>query len=121
MTELLLPLQQAAGRATDEAVMMWNPPWSLAVVLPLGLLPARAKTLTLSRPALVMRASTAVHWWLRWTSQTAKASRTVPTSRPPTEKPLTKAIHRTMSISVNSGCGNNRVNHRRSSSCLTIY
>ena len=38
---LLLPLQQAAGRKTDEAVMMWNPPWSLAVVLPLGLFPAR--------------------------------------------------------------------------------
>jgi len=37
----LLPLQQAAGRDTDEAIMMWNPPWSLAVVLPLGLLPAR--------------------------------------------------------------------------------
>lgn len=39
--QLLLPLQQAAGRKTDEAIMMWNPPWSLAVVLPLGLLPAR--------------------------------------------------------------------------------
>lgn len=38
---LLLPLQQAAGRDADEAVMMWNPPWSLAVVLPLGLLSAR--------------------------------------------------------------------------------
>jgi Glycosyltransferase family 87 len=38
---LLLPLQQYAGRQTDEAIMMWNPPWSLAVVLPLGLLPAR--------------------------------------------------------------------------------
>ena len=38
---LLLPLQQAAGRDTDEAVMMWNPPWSFAVVLPLGLIPAR--------------------------------------------------------------------------------
>ena len=37
----LLPLQQAAGRDTNEAIMMWNPPWSLAVVLPLGLLPAR--------------------------------------------------------------------------------
>ncbi len=37
----LLPLQIAAGRDTDEAVMMWNPPWALAVVLPLGLLPAR--------------------------------------------------------------------------------
>ncbi|MDB5313971.1 MAG: hypothetical protein JWO38_8173 [Gemmataceae bacterium] len=42
---LLLPLQQTAGRDTDEAVMMWNPPWSLAVVLPLGLLSARSAQL----------------------------------------------------------------------------
>ncbi len=38
---LLLPLQQFAGRETDEAIMMWNPPWSFAVVLPLGWLPPR--------------------------------------------------------------------------------
>jgi hypothetical protein len=38
---LLLPLQQANGRDTDKAIMMWNPPWSLTVVVPLGLLPAR--------------------------------------------------------------------------------
>jgi hypothetical protein len=38
---LLLPLEQFAGRETDKAVMMWNPPWSLAVVLPLGFIPAR--------------------------------------------------------------------------------
>ncbi|MFO0802123.1 MAG: glycosyltransferase 87 family protein [Gemmataceae bacterium] len=37
----LLPLQQAAGRDTNEPIMMWNPPWSLAVVLPLGWFPAR--------------------------------------------------------------------------------
>ena len=37
----LLKLQQENGRDTDEAVMMWNPPWSLAVVLPLGLFSAR--------------------------------------------------------------------------------
>jgi hypothetical protein len=37
----LLPLERAAGRDTDEPVMMWNPPWALAVVLPLGTLPAR--------------------------------------------------------------------------------
>ena len=37
----LLPLQQAAGRDTDKPIMMWNPPWALAVVLPLGLVPAR--------------------------------------------------------------------------------
>jgi hypothetical protein len=39
---LLLPLQQHAGRDTQDAIMMWNPPWSLPAVLPLGLLPARA-------------------------------------------------------------------------------
>jgi hypothetical protein len=39
--DLLLPIEQSAGRETDKAVMMWNPPWSLAVVLPLGLIPAR--------------------------------------------------------------------------------
>jgi hypothetical protein len=41
----LLPLQQSNGRDTDKAVMMWNPPWTLAVVLPLGLFPARAAQL----------------------------------------------------------------------------
>lgn len=39
--ELLLPLQVAGGRDTSEAVMMWNPPWSLTAVLPLGFLSAR--------------------------------------------------------------------------------
>ncbi|MFM8271323.1 MAG: glycosyltransferase family 87 protein [Gemmata sp.] len=39
--QLLLPLQLHAGRKTDEAIMMWNPPWALPAVLPLGLLPAR--------------------------------------------------------------------------------
>lgn len=38
---LLLPLQRHAGRDTDDAIMMWNPPWALPAVLPLGLLPAR--------------------------------------------------------------------------------
>jgi hypothetical protein len=53
--ELLLPLQQAGGRSTDEAVMMWNPPWTLAVVLPLGWLSARtAQLLWLAVQAGVM-------------------------------------------------------------------
>lgn len=39
--ELLLPLQQDAGRDTDEAIMMWNPPWTLSFVMPLGTLDAR--------------------------------------------------------------------------------
>src|ERR1700687_1555271 len=39
--EKLLPLERQAGRDTDEAVMMWNPPWTLLLVMPFGLLPAR--------------------------------------------------------------------------------
>ena len=37
----LLPLQRLAGRDTDEAVMMWNPPWTLTLAMPLGALPPR--------------------------------------------------------------------------------
>jgi hypothetical protein len=37
----LLAEQQAADPARADAVMMWNPPHSLAVYMPLGLLPAR--------------------------------------------------------------------------------
>ncbi|MCE9561195.1 MAG: DUF2029 domain-containing protein [Planctomycetes bacterium] len=43
--DLLLPLQRAGGRDTDEAIMMWNPPWTLTFVLPLGLLPSRGAQL----------------------------------------------------------------------------
>ncbi len=39
--KLLLPLQQAGGRDTDQPIMMWNPPWTLTVVFPLGLFPSR--------------------------------------------------------------------------------
>jgi hypothetical protein len=39
--ELLLPLERGAGRDTDEAIMMWNPPWTLSAAMPLGALPAR--------------------------------------------------------------------------------
>lgn len=45
----LLPLEREAGRTSfpvdssgrDSAVMMWNPPWTLTFVMPLGLLDAR--------------------------------------------------------------------------------
>ena len=40
--ELLLPMERGAGRDTDEAIMMWNPPWTLSAAMPLGALPARA-------------------------------------------------------------------------------
>ena len=32
----LLPLERAAGRKT-EVLMMWNPPWTLALAMPLAL------------------------------------------------------------------------------------
>jgi hypothetical protein len=41
----LLPLEQGAGRDTDEAIMMWNPPWTLTVAMPFGLLESRAAQL----------------------------------------------------------------------------
>lgn len=39
--DLLLPIERDAGRDTDEPIMMWNPPWTLTVAMPIGLLPAR--------------------------------------------------------------------------------
>jgi hypothetical protein len=42
---LLLPLQIHAGRDTDEAIMMWNPPWTLPFVMPFGVMPARVAQL----------------------------------------------------------------------------
>ncbi len=42
---LLLPIERAAGRDTDEPIMMWNPPWTLALVMPVGLLEARTAQL----------------------------------------------------------------------------
>lgn len=40
----LLPLQKNE-RDTDEAIMMWNPPWTLALAMPFGLLDARTAQL----------------------------------------------------------------------------
>lgn len=39
--ELLLPLERYAGRNTDEAIMMWNPPWTLTLAMPIGLIKPR--------------------------------------------------------------------------------
>ncbi|HVK15850.1 MAG TPA: glycosyltransferase family 87 protein [Fimbriiglobus sp.] len=72
--ELLLPLEQAAGRDTDEAVMMWNPPWTLPVVMPVGALPPRVAQLAwLFLGLAAFGASAALHGWayvdrasLRW-------------------------------------------------------
>jgi hypothetical protein len=61
---LLLPLQRAAGRDTDFAIMMWNPPWSLSAVLPLGLLPAREAQLLWLLVNLAATAFCADRLWL---------------------------------------------------------
>ena len=62
---LLLPLQKAAGRSTEEAVMMWNPPWALPAVLPLGLLPAREAQLLWLLVQLIVTGFCADRLWLR--------------------------------------------------------
>jgi hypothetical protein len=38
-SEALLAVQRTAGWLEPKPVLIWNPPWTLAVVLPLGLLP----------------------------------------------------------------------------------
>ncbi|MFO0799288.1 MAG: glycosyltransferase family 87 protein [Gemmataceae bacterium] len=43
--DALLAEQRRAEPDRDAAVMMWNPPWSLAVYVPVGLLPVRWATL----------------------------------------------------------------------------
>ncbi len=62
----LLPLQQAAGRelaTVDDAVMMWNPPWTLSFVMPLGALPARAGQLVWLLIHLGAMAASALLLW----------------------------------------------------------
>lgn len=61
---LLLPLQREAGRDTDDAVMMWNPPWALPAVLPLGLLPAREAQLVWLLAHLVVTGFCGDRLWL---------------------------------------------------------
>src|SRR4051794_33614346 len=38
--DLVHELGRQAGRS-DEGILMWNPPWALPLVLPLGMLPVR--------------------------------------------------------------------------------
>jgi hypothetical protein len=66
----LLPLQQANGRDTKEAVMMWNPPWTLTVVLPLGLLPAREAQLLWLLVNLAALGFSGDRLWLMFGGQT---------------------------------------------------
>ena len=61
--EELLPLQIAAGRDTDVAIMMWNPPWTLPVVMPFGMLPAKFAHLAWVLAGVVMILVTADRCW----------------------------------------------------------
>ncbi|MGC8782408.1 MAG: hypothetical protein ACP5UQ_16220, partial [Anaerolineae bacterium] len=59
----LLPLERAAGR-TAEVLMMWNPPYTLALVMPLALADyptGRLLWLLLNIAAVMIAAS----WWWR--------------------------------------------------------
>jgi len=61
--ELLLPLEREAGRDTDEPVMMWNPPWTLTLAMPIGLLPARAGQMLWLAVSLVLVVASADRLW----------------------------------------------------------
>jgi hypothetical protein len=59
----ILAWQQQADPDRTEAVMMWNPPWALAVYTPLGLLPARwAALVWLGLQLLAIRAACDMLW-----------------------------------------------------------
>jgi hypothetical protein len=75
--ENLLTLEREAGRDTDEAVMMWNPPWTLTLAMPFGILDARvAQLLWLLCGFALMAASADLLWrtfdgppsrrWIAW-------------------------------------------------------
>jgi Glycosyltransferase family 87 len=74
---LLLPLERKAGRDTNDPVMMWNPPWTLTLAMPVGLLQARlAQLLWLVVSLAIVVACADVLWslydgppgkrWLAW-------------------------------------------------------
>src|SRR5262245_20776559 len=60
---LLLPLEQAAGRDTQDPVMMWNPPWTLSIAMPLGLLKARVAQLLWLAAGLILIVGCADRIW----------------------------------------------------------
>jgi len=60
---LLLPLEREAGRDTDEPVMMWNPPWTLSLAMPIGMLKARAAQFLWLAVSLALVAGCADRLW----------------------------------------------------------
>jgi len=66
---LLLDLEQRAGRDTDEPVMMWNPPWTLTLAMPLGLFDpseARIPQLLWLAVSLVLVVACADRLWIEY-------------------------------------------------------
>ncbi len=63
---LLLPLERHAGRDTDQAVMMWNPPWTLTLAMPIGLLKARVAQLLWLVASLVIIIGCCDRLWLEY-------------------------------------------------------
>ncbi|GIW80218.1 MAG: hypothetical protein KatS3mg105_2025 [Gemmatales bacterium] len=80
--DLLFPIQKQVGWHADKAVMMWNPPWTLTIAMPLGLLDyhvARVLWLLLNIGLILMSADRL--WFLyggdpklRWISWVAAVS-----------------------------------------------
>ena len=63
LPENLLPLERQAGRELDKEVMMWNPPWTLTLVMPLGAMPAREGQLVWLMVGLAALAFSAYLLW----------------------------------------------------------
>src|SRR5262249_13237477 len=61
---LLLPVEQSAGRDTQDPVMMWNPPWTLSIAMPLGLLKARVAQLLWLAAGLILIVGCADRLWI---------------------------------------------------------
>jgi hypothetical protein len=63
---LLLPLEREAGRDTDEPVMMWNPPWTLSLAMPIGVLPARLAQLLWLLASLAIIVGCSDRLWIEY-------------------------------------------------------
>jgi len=73
--DLLLDLEQKAGRDTDEPVMMWNPPWTLTLAMPVGLIDpssARVAQLLWLAVSLVLVIGCSDRLWMEYGGPAAK-------------------------------------------------
>jgi hypothetical protein len=59
----LIELERRAGRDTDEAVYMWNPPWTFALAMPIGVLKPRVAQLLWLAASLVLILASADRLW----------------------------------------------------------